>query len=160
MSTHPSDGGSVAAVIAIFLNENQTLVKALYLVHIVSVVAAFGPLFLYPRMQRAGETSAMAALHMKLSFPALVLLWVVGMGMAGVGKFDLAEMWWVTITIVLWVAAVAVSWFLIKPAIGDTSADATKKLSAGIGITHLIFVISLVLMIFKPFVDGQYVIKP
>lgn len=153
-------GAIVTAVIAIFLNESQTLVKLLYLVHIVSIVAAFGPLFLYPRMQRAGETSAMAALHMKLVFPALILLWVVGMGMAGVNKFDLASMWWITITIALWVVAVAVSWFLIKPAIADTSEEATKKLSAGVGITHLVFTISLVLMIFKPFVDGTYVINP
>ncbi len=147
-------------MIAIFLNDSQNLVKALYLVHIISVVAAFGPLFLYAPMKRAGETSAIAALHMKMSFPALILLWVVGMGIAGVNKFDLAEMWWVTITILLWVAAVAVSWFMIKPSIADTSDEATKKLSAGIGITHLIFTISLILMVFKPFVDGSYVIKP
>ena len=29
----------------------------------------------------------------------------------------------------------------------------------GIGITHLVFVVSLWLMIFKPFVDGTYVIN-
>ena len=153
-------GGIVTHVIAIFLNESQNLVKLLYFVHILSVVVAFGPLFLYARMQRSGETSAMAALHMKVVFPALIVLWVVGMGMAGVNKFDLASMPWITISIALWVGAVAVSWFLIKPAIGDTSAAATKKLSAGVGITHLIFAISLILMIFKPFVDGSYVINP
>ena len=156
----PGADDIVQAVIAIFLNESQNLVKLLYFVHILSIVAAFGPLFLYPRMQRAGETSAMAALHMKLVFPALILLWVVGMGMAGVNKFALAEMWWITITIALWVVAVAVSWFLIKPAIGDTSEAATKKLSAGIGVTHLILAISLALMVFKPFVDGIYIINP
>ena len=156
----PGADDIVRAVIAIFLNESQNLVKLLYFVHILSIVAAFGPLFLYPRMQCAGETSAMAALHMKLVFPALILLWVVGMGMAGVNKFALAEMWWITITIALWVIDVAVSWFLIKPAIGDTSEVATKKLSAGIGVTHLILAISLALMVFKPFVDGTHVIKP
>ncbi|MFT4618234.1 MAG: hypothetical protein ACJAQ9_002860 [Ilumatobacter sp.] len=144
-------------MIAIFVNESQTLVKLLYLVHVLSIVAAFGPLFLYPRMQRAGETSAMAALHLKFVFPALILLWVVGMGMAGVNKFALAEMWWITITIALWIGSVAVSWFLIRPAISDTSDDAKKKMSMGIGITHLILVASLVLMIFKPFVEGNYV---
>ena len=143
-------------MIAIFLNESQTLVKLLYLVHVLSILAAFGPLFLYPRMQRAGETSALAALHMKLVFPALILLWVVGMGMAGVNKFALAEMWWITITIALWVGSVVVSWFLIRPAIIDTTDAAKKKMSMGIGITHLILVASLVLMIFKPFVDGNY----
>ena len=144
-------------MIAIFLNENQTLVRLLYFVHIVGVVGAFGPLFLYPRMQRAGETTAMAALHMKLAFPSLVILWVAGMGMAGVNKFSLGSMYWITITIVLWVVALAVSWFLIRPAVSDTSEDARKKMAAGIGVTHLIFVVSLWLMIFKPFVDGTYV---
>jgi hypothetical protein len=149
----------VPPVIAIFNPEDKFILDLLYLVHVVGIVAAFGPLFLYPRMQRAGETSAIAALHMKLVFPGLIVLWVAGMGMAGVSKFALAEMWWITITIALWVAAVVVSWFLIRPAIGDTSAEATKKMAAGIGITHLIFVLSLVLMIFKPFVDGTYVIN-
>jgi hypothetical protein len=136
-------------VIAI-LESNDTVTQLLYFVHILSAIAAFGPLFLYPRMQRAGETSAMAALHMKLVFPALVLLWVVGMGMAGVNKFSLGGTWFVSITILLWVVALAVSWFLIKPAVADTSEEARKKMSMGIGITHLIVVVSLYFMIFKP----------
>ena len=140
--------------------DNQTLYEILYMVHLISIVAAFGPLFLYPRMKRAGEVSAIAALHMKLVFPALVVVWVAGMGMAGVGKFALADMHWVTITIGLWLVALAVSWFLIRPAIADDSEDAIKKMSMGIGITHLVLVVSLWLMIFKPFVDGTYVINP
>ena len=110
-------------------------------------------------MKRAGEVSAIAALHMKLVFPALVVLWVVGMGMAGVGKFSLGEMHWITITIALWLVALGVSWFLIRPAISSESEDAVKKLSMGIGITHLVLVTSLWLMVFKPFVDGTYVIN-
>ncbi len=149
---------SVTHVIAIWdAADNQTLYEILYMVHLISIVAAFGPLFLYPRMKRAGEVSAIAALHMKLVFPALVLLWVAGMGMAGIGKFSLGEMHWITITIALWLVALAVSWFLIRPAISDESDDAVKKMSMGIGITHLVFVVSLWLMIFKPFVDGTYV---
>lgn len=147
-------------MIAIFQSaENFTLYRILYLVHILAIVAAFGPLFLYPRMKRAGEVSAIAALHMKLVFPALVVLWIAGMGMAGIGKFALAEMWWITITIVLWLVALLVSWFLIRPAITEPSDDGVKKMSMGIGITHLILVLSLWLMVFKPFVDGTYVIN-
>ncbi len=137
------------AVIAI-IESTDTVTRLLYLLHILSAVAAFGPLFLYPRMQRAGETQAMAALHMKLAFPALVLLWVAGMGMAGTQKISLGGTWFVTITIVLWLVALAVSWFLIKPAVADTSEDARKKMAMGVGITHLILVVSLYLMIFKP----------
>jgi hypothetical protein len=144
-------------VLAIFLNENQTLVRILYLVHIVTVISAFGPLFLYPRLQRAGQIQTVAGLHMKLVFPSLVILWVAGMGMAGINEFDLARTYWITITLVLWLAAVVVSWFMIRPALTDTSDAARSKMAAGIGITHVILVVSLWLMIFKPFVDNVYV---
>ena len=136
-------------VIAI-LESNDTISQLLYFVHILSAIAAFGPLFLYPRMQRAGETQAMAALHMKLAFPALVLLWVVGMGMAGTQKISLGGTWFVSISILLWVVALATSWFLIRPAVADTSEAAQKKMGQGIGITHLVLVITLYLMVFKP----------
>jgi hypothetical protein len=141
--------GIVADVIAI-INANDTVSQLLYLVHILSAIAAFGPLFLYPRMQRAGETQAVAALHMKLVFPALILMWVAGMGMAGTQKISLGGTWFVTGTIALWLVAVVVSWFLIRPSISDTSEQARKMMAAGIGITHLILVVSLYLMIFKP----------
>lgn len=150
---------TVPPVLGIFLNENQTLVQLLYFVHILAVVGAYGPLFLYPRLQRAGETQAMAKLHMRLAFPSLIVLWVAGMGIAGINKFSLAETWWISLTIVLWIVALVVSWFLIRPAVSDTSEDARKKMAAGVGVSHLVLVLSLWLMIFKPFVDETYVIN-
>ncbi|HSL72942.1 MAG TPA: hypothetical protein VK853_00645 [Ilumatobacteraceae bacterium] len=144
-------------MLSVFLNENQTLVRIMYLIHIVTVIGAFGPLFLYPRLQRAGQSAAVAGLHMKLVFPSLVILWVAGMGMAGINRFDLAQTYWITITIVLWLVALVVSWFMIRPALTDTSDAARSKMAAGIGITHVVLVLSLWLMIFKPFVDTVYV---
>ena len=144
-------------MLAVFLNENQTLVRVLYLIHIVTVISAFGPLFLYPRLQRAGQSATVAGLHMKLVFPSMIILWVAGMGMAGINRFDLARTYWVTITIVLWLVALLVSWFMIRPALTDTSDAARSKMAAGIGITHVVLVLSLWLMIFKPFVDTVYV---
>ncbi len=138
-------------MLAIFpVADNFTLYRILYLVHILSAIAAFGPLFLYPRLQRAGATESIARMHMRFVFPALVVLWVVGMGMAGVAKFSLGSMYWISITIVLWLIALSVSWFLIRPALGDGSDTAKSRLSMGIGITHLTLVVSLYLMIFKP----------
>ena len=136
-------------VIAI-IESTDTVSQILYFVHVLSAIAAFGPLFLYPRMQRAGETQAMAALHMKLAFPALVVLWIAGMGLAGTQKIALGGTWFVSSTIVLWLIALAVSWFLIRPSVTDTSEQARKMMAMGIGITHLILVVSLYLMIFKP----------
>jgi hypothetical protein len=130
--------------------EINTGYQILGLLHILTAIVAFGPLFLYPRLQRAGETQAIAALHMRLVFPALVLLWVLGMGLAGVGKYDMAETWWMTGSILVWLVVLAVSWFLIRPAIKETGETARSKMAAGIGITHLLLVVALYLMIFKP----------
>ena len=138
------------AVLAILVPENDDLYRILYLVHLLSVIVAFGPLFVYPRLQRAGQIQSIAALHMRLVFPALVVLWVAGHPHAGVGEIRLGGTWFVTVTIVLWVVALAVSWFLIRPAIAADTDGARSRMAMGIGITHLILVVSLYLMIFKP----------
>lgn len=124
--------------------------QILGLLHILAAICAFGPLFLYPKLQRSGETQAMAWIHMRFVFPALVLLWVLGMGMAGVESYDMANTPWMTASIVVWLVTLAVSWFLIRPAITDTSDSARGKLAAGVGITHLLLLVALWMMIFQP----------
>ena len=139
------------------LTLDSTGYRILGLLHILSAVVAFGPLFLYPGLRKAGETRTMAAMHMRMTFPALIALWVFGMGLSGLSKpdgadellFKMSQMWLV-LSLLLWVVLVAVSWFLIRPALNDTSESATSKLAAGTGITHLGLVIGLVLMIWKP----------
>ncbi len=86
-----------------------------------------------------------------MSFPALTLLWVFGMGLAGMSE-DVYKMsqTWLAAALAIWAVMMAVSWFLIKPSLADQSDDATKKLSAGIGITHLGLIVTLILMIWKP----------
>ena len=133
------------------LLEISTGYQIMGLVHILSAVVAFGPLFLYPGLQRNGETTTVARMHMRLVFPALVVLWVLGMGLAGMsdGAYEVSDTW-LALSAVNWVVLMAVSWFLIRPAIGDTGESARSKLAAGIGITHLLLVVGLYLMIFKP----------
>jgi hypothetical protein len=70
--------------------------------------------------------------------------------MAGIGKYDLAETWWMTGSIALWLVTMAVSWFLIRPSLRDASEAARSKMAAGIGITHLLLVVALYLMVFQP----------
>lgn len=125
--------------------------RTMALLHILSVVIAFGPMFLYPGLRRAGETGTIAAMHMRMTFPALVVLWVLGMGLTGMSKdaYELSQLW-LALSIAVWVVLMAVSWFLIRPSITDQGEAATKKLSAGVGITHLGLVVGLVLMIWKP----------
>ena len=123
--------------------------------HVLSAVAAFGPLFIYPSMQRAGAGAEVAKLHLRMSLPALVLTWVFGMGLVGMSKdnFEMSQTW-IVLSLLCWVGAVVVSWFLIRPSLGDSSDSARSRLAAGIGVTHLIAVIVIYLMVFKPGADG------
>ena len=124
--------------------------RFLGLLHVLSAVVAFGPLFIYPSMQRAGAGSEVARLHLRMSLPALVVTWVLGMGLVGMSKdqFEMSQTW-IVLSLLGWVAAVAVSWFLIRPSLGDNSDSAKSKLAAGIGITHLIVVVVVYLLVFK-----------
>ena len=131
--------------------------KILGLLHIAAAVAAFGPVLIYPTVRTTGDRAALARLHMRIVMPALLLLWVFGMGLAGVSKPDGADspvfkvsQTWLTLAILDWVALMAIAWFLIRPSIADTSDKANARFSAGVGITHLGLVLGLVLMIWKP----------
>lgn len=133
------------------LTFNDTPYRIMGLLHILSAVVAFGPLFLYPTLRKAGQTTTIAGLHMRIVFPALVLMWVLGMGLSGMsdGLFELSQAW-LALSILVWVVLVVVSWFMIKPALDDTSDAATSKLMAGVGIHHLGLVVGLILMIWRP----------
>jgi uncharacterized membrane protein len=128
-----------------------TVFNLFQIVHVITAIVAFGPLFLYPRLQRNGETVAVARLHTRLVVPALVLLWVIGMGLAGLsdGVIKVAQLW-MTLSIILWIALMAVSWFMIRPALSDTSERARSQLAAGVGISHLLLIVGLYLMVFQP----------
>lgn len=123
--------------------------------HVLAAIVAFGPVLMYPSLR---GTERIAKLHMRMTLPALTLVWVLGMGMVGMGKlpgdgdvkaWEMSDTW-IVLALLCWVVAMAASWFLIRPALTDQSEAATKKFGAGIGITHLVLVVTLYLMIFKP----------
>ena len=134
-----------------------TMSKYMGLLHIAAVVGAFGPMLVYPTLRRAGAIDALARLHLRVTLPALMAVWIFGMGLAGVSKpsgaddvaYHLSETWLV-LALIDWAVLMAVAWFLVRPAISDRGASAAAKFSAGIGVTHLGLVIGLVLMIWKP----------
>jgi hypothetical protein len=139
----------VRGVLAILLDTFPYRLMAL--AHILAAIVAFGPLFLYPSLRKAGETQAIAASHVRMTLPALVLLWVLGMGLAGMSEdaYEMSQLW-LALSLVDWAILVAVSWFLIRPAIADRSDAARSRLAAGVGITHLGLIVGLVLMVWKP----------
>ena len=121
------------------------------MLHILTAVVAFGPVFLYPALHRAGQTETIAKLHLRMSLPALVLVWVLGMGLTGMSEdaYEVSQTWLV-LSIINWVILVVVSWFLIRPSLTDASDAARSKLAMGSGITHVLLVVGLYLMVFKP----------
>ncbi len=125
--------------------------QILGILHVLAAIIAFGPLFIYPSLQRAGAGATIAKLHLRLVLPALVLVWVLGMGLVGASDsvWEMSQTW-IVLSLIGWVVLMVVSWFLIRPSLGDTSESARSKLASGIGITHLLLIVMLYLMIFKP----------
>ena len=112
------------------------------LLHVLAAICAFGPLFLYPRMHRAGETQAIAKLHMRFVVPGPRRALGARHGHGrdrqvrprrdALGDRRRSSCGWSTLL---------VSWFLIRPSISDTSEAAGKKMNAGIGVTHLTLIV-------------------
>src|SRR5262245_32610151 len=135
----------------------STWSKIMGVLHIAAVVAAFGPVLVYPTLRKGGDRASLARLRTHIVMPALFLVWIFGMGLAGFSKPDGADdpvykmsQTWLVVALLVWVALMAAGWFLIRPAIKDSSEKANARFSAGVGITHLGLVIALVLMIWKP----------
>jgi hypothetical protein len=143
-------GRSVAAVLAL-LPGSSTAFEIVGLLHILAAIVAFGPLFVYPTMQRAGASVAIAKVHVRLVLPALTLSFILGTALVGMsdGVFKMSQTW-IVLAVIGWVILMAVSWFMIRPAITDASAAARGRLASGIGISHLLLVVMLYLMVFKP----------
>jgi hypothetical protein len=142
-------GRSVAAVLA--LTVNTTGYRVLAILHILAAFVAFGPLFMYPSLQRAGAGATLAKLQLRLVLPALALTGILGIALVGSSEdvFSMSQTW-VVLSIIGWVILLVVSWFLVRPAITDSSAAARGRLASGVGITHLLLIVMLYLMVFHP----------
>ena len=125
--------------------------RILGVLHVLAAIVAFGPLFIYPSLQRAGVSATLAALHIRIVLPALALAGVLGMGLVGLSDsaIEMSDTW-IVLSLLGWVILVVVSWFLIRPALVDSGETARRRMAAGIGVTHLVMVVVLFLMVFKP----------
>ncbi|MEZ5266656.1 MAG: hypothetical protein R2755_33785 [Acidimicrobiales bacterium] len=122
--------------------------------HLIAEVAAFGPLLVFGRLW-ATDPEGAAKLYTRISLPALVLLWVFGMGALGlsgsdgVDKYEMSDPW-VLVSLLIWVILVAIGVAVIMPASKQRGEDARKRLMAGVGTTHLLLVVAVILMVFRP----------
>jgi hypothetical protein len=128
------------------LEVGSTGYKVMLLLHIAFAVAAYGPLFAYPSFVAASPTE-LARVHQRIVIPSQVLQWVFGMGVAGIGEWKIGDQPWLWGAIIVWAAGLAVSFFIVVPALkqGDRS-----RVGMGTGIMHLLVVVALWLMVFKP----------
>ena len=138
--------------------------KLLFLLHIVAIVAAFGPGFVWPsvavrlkKQQRPVGTTIgelAAGNTMRIHGPALVLAGIFGIGMVAMSdsaiEFSQA---WISIAMLLWFLMMGVLFAMQLPAekkaaAGDLSAD--KLVSMSSGIVSLLFLLQVINMIWQP----------
>jgi hypothetical protein len=121
--------------------------------HIVAVIAAFGPLLVMGR-QWAFDPEGTAKLYVRMCLPALVAVWVLGMGaigMSGSGEDEISMSdTWVVLALLVWVVLLAVGVAVIMPALRASGDQARTRLMAGAGASHLLLVAALLLMVFQP----------
>ena len=121
----------------------------LLLVHVIAAVVAFGGNFVQPMLARSGNVTdeGFAKANLYIQLPAIVVLFVAGMGMIGMSD----EVWkfsqtWVSIAFLVAILA-GVLQYLVARAWKAGNAKAVPGLTGGL---HVLLVIALYLMIWKP----------
>jgi len=138
--------------------------KIVLLIHVLAVIIGFAPLWLTPVMVRltaAGDKAAADGLEvsiLRFSLPGIGLAGFLGFGLAGMSeKYYRMSQAWLSIAAVLWVVLLALLFTVARPAIKafrDGDAAARGRIMMATGISHLILVVTLYLMIFKPGLPG------
>jgi uncharacterized membrane protein len=148
--------------------------KLLLALHILSVIAAFGPTLIYPAITRFAQNnegvfaSRVASLPFNLNrrmfLPALIAAAVFGILLSAdsSGAYDMSKPW-ISAAFAIVIALILDSWFLVRPAqkrlmdglaAGEDGKDmvrgARASVAAGTGIFHVCLVIVVILMIWKP----------
>jgi uncharacterized membrane protein len=142
----------------------STPYKIVLLLHILSVLVAFAPAFVWPitnvalrsRNEKLGQGVAAQIVRnsMTVHGPALVLTGVFGILLIVLSD----EAWefsqvWISAAFLLWFALLGVVFGGLVPAerkvaLGDDAAE--KKVSMFGGISHLLLLLMLIVMIWKP----------
>ena len=138
--------------------------KIMLLIHILSAFVAFAPAFVWPfvsmRLRQTGEPvgptlSRLAGGNsLKIHGPAFVVTGFVGFGLAGMSdKLYTMSQAWLSIAAVLWFVGMGIFFGILHPAeqkAAQGDAKAEKQIAMFSGILHLIVVVALYLMIWKP----------
>lgn len=138
--------------------------KLMLVLHLLTVVAAFAPGFVWPavaarlkkQQKPVGSTvgDLSSANITRIHGPSLVLTGLFGFGLIGFsdGAIEFSQPW-ISVAMLLWFVMMGVMFGMQLPAekkaaAGDTSAD--KLVSMSSGIVTLLFVIQLFVMVWQP----------
>ena len=127
---------------------DSTGYKVLLIVHVLAIVVAFGVNFVTPILSRASDALApsFAKIAKTLQLPSLAIAFVAGMGLIGMSddQWKMSQAW-VSIAFVVVIAAAVVVFLLARA--HETGAKTVPMLN---GILHLLLLVGLYAMIFKP----------
>jgi uncharacterized membrane protein len=137
---------------------NSTGYKIVLMIHVLAVIV--GPLWLAPvlvRLTAAGDKAAADGLEvsiLRFSLPGIGIAGILGFALAGMSEkaYKMSQAW-LSISAVLWVVLLALLFTVARPAIKafrDGDAAARSRIMIATGISHIILVVTLYLMIFKP----------
>jgi hypothetical protein len=142
----------------ILATTNSGVYKVFLFVHILAVIAAFGPGLLYALGVRGGLHREVTDAHTRISIPAIVVVGIAGFGLVGlsdkVWKFSQI---WVSLGGLIWLLVVLDAVLLLRPALaGATAGDDKSKgrVAMATGLLHLGMVVAVFLMVFKPGAPG------
>jgi uncharacterized membrane protein len=142
---------------------DSTGYQIVLILHIVLVVVGFGGLFIAPMLRRTdGSQESIAGIVLayvqRIALPSVAVAGILGFGLISMSKdgdidvFKFSQTW-VSISILLWIAELLLLWFGVaatekKVMAGDAAAEA--RLPMFTGISHLLLIVLVYLMVFKP----------
>jgi uncharacterized membrane protein len=147
------------------LGSTDFIYRVVFLLHIFSAIVAFAPYFVWPvlnvQTRKRGasvpsDIAGQAAVNQVVVHgPALVATGVFGLLMVVLAEGDVFEFsqLWISLAFLLWFAMLGVLFGLLVPAerkAAGGAPDAGKRVAMFGGITHLLLLLMLVVMIWKP----------
>jgi uncharacterized membrane protein len=152
----------------VFAELNSTPYKIMLLIHILGAIVAFGAAFVNPLVYRltakAGAGAAVAAAQARaitrVTLPAMLITGLIGFGISGMSKIPGTDelqfrvsQGWISAAVALWIVQVALYFFVILPGerkVASGEEAAASRVSAATGASHLLLLVILYLMIWKP----------
>jgi uncharacterized membrane protein len=141
----------------VFAAYYDTGFKIVLLLHILSVLVAFSPMFVLPLLARSGgeaTSGAVLTYLQRFATPAVVLAGFFGLAMIGMSdKVYKFSQTWVSLALLLWIIQVALFIFAILPAqrkAAGGDAEAARRVPMFTGMIHLCLLVLIYLMIWRP----------